>query len=154
MKPAPVKKNGYKKKVIPFVAGAIVCGGIMFGIQRMATEKLTVEKQLLVLSNEINKGCPVMIDQGTRFDNVIALPGNIFQYRYTLVNADRMNVDTTGLKNFVLPNAIKSIKASPQLKYQRENKISFSYYYRDGRGEYVLDFIVTPEQYGKDLSKK
>ena len=154
MKQPTVKSNSISKKIIWFAAGVIVCGGTIFGIQQYGKEKPTVEKQLFTISNEANKECPFMIDEGTRFDNTIVMPGNVFQFRYTLVYVERRSgVDTVALKNFILPNVISNIKASPQLKYQRDNKITMSYYYKDSRGDYLFSFPVTPEQYEAKVEK-
>lgn len=154
IKQATPKSNGIKKQLIWFAAGVIVCGGIILGIQRFAKAKPSLEMQLLLLSNDGNKNSPYMIDEGTRFDNTVIVPGNIFQFRYTLIYVDRQQgVDTVALKNFILPNVISNIKTSTQLKFQRDNKITMSYYYKDGRGDYVCSFLVTPEQYNAKVEK-
>ena len=141
------KKSDIKMRIIFLIAGILVSGAACIGTRKLMPEKPTVEKQLFVLTNEVNKNCPVMIDNGTRFDNVILMPGNVFQYRYTLINAERGNIDAEALKKYVLPNVIQNIRSSADLKYQRDNKITFSYYYRDGHGDYILDFPVTAAQY-------
>ena len=142
-----IKKSDIKMRIVFLIAGILISGAACIGTRKLMPEKPTVEKQLFVLTNEVNKNCPVMIDNGTRFDNVILMPGNVFQYRYTLINAERGNIDTEALKKYVLPNVVQNIRSSADLKYQRENKITFSYYYRDGHGDYILDFPVTAAQY-------
>jgi hypothetical protein len=85
----------------------------------------------------------MMIDKETQFD----MPGKVFQYNYTLVNVVKGTVDTLGIKNYIIPRATSNIKTSPDLKYQRENKISLKYYYKDKNGDYLFSFALTPDQY-------
>jgi hypothetical protein len=153
MKQSPVKKNDTKIRMLFLLLGAVIATGIILGIRKWSPAKPTVEKQLTVLANEVNKNCPVMVDQGTRFDNVILMPGNIYQFRYTLINNGRENIDTERLKTYVLPNVIENIRTSPELKYHRENKVTFSYFYKDMRGDYVTDFSVSPADYAQSPKK-
>ena len=48
---------------------------------------------MMAAASELNKSCPMMVDQDTRLDNAIALPENVFQYNYTLVNLTKDELD-------------------------------------------------------------
>ena len=41
---------------------------------------------MMAAASEINKTCPIMVDQYTQLDNALALPDNSFQYNYTLID--------------------------------------------------------------------
>jgi hypothetical protein len=107
----------------------------------------SLDKQLNVMAGELNKRCPMMIDKETQLDNAVVMPGNIFQYNYTLVGMEKGNIDTVAIRNYILPLATNNVKTNPEMKYQRDNKITLAYYYRDKNGKYLFSFSVTPERY-------
>jgi hypothetical protein len=153
MKQSPVKKNDTKIRMLFLLLGAVIATGIILGIRMWSPVKPKLENKLSNLANEVNKNCPVMIDEGTRFDNVVLMPGNIYQFRYTLINNGRENIDPERLKTYVLPNVIENIRTSTDLKYHRDNKVTFSYYYKDMRGDYVTDFSVSAADYAQAAKK-
>src|SRR5690242_2486959 len=116
------------KKTFYFLGGVFSGSIVVYLFMHFFIGKqgMEIEKELIVRANRINQDCPMMLDQATRFDNVIIQPGNVFQYRYTLVNAQRDRVDTNGLKKFIIPNVIENIRKTPELKFQRDNKVTFS----------------------------
>ena len=65
----------------------------MILVQQFAFDKPTFDKVMMESASELNKSCLVMVDKDTRLDNVIALPDNIFQYNYTLVNIEKKTLD-------------------------------------------------------------
>jgi len=98
-------------------------------------------------ASEINKSCPMMIDSDTRLDNAISLPSNIFQYNYTLVNMEKETIDIDMLKGYLEPNITNFVRTNPDMKFQREKKVTVNYYYKDKNGNYLFKISVTPEQY-------
>jgi hypothetical protein len=99
------------------------------------------------IASELNKTCPVMVDAETRLDNTVALPDNVFQYNYTLVNMEKSSVDTMAIKNFLVPTVKNFVKTNPQMKYQRDHKTTLNYYYKDRVGLYLFLISITPDQY-------
>ena len=88
-----------------------------------------------------------MVDAETRLDNTVALPDNVFQYNYTLVNMEKSSIDTLAIKNFLVPTVINFVKTNPQMKYQRDHKTTLNYYYKDRAGLYLFLISITPDQY-------
>jgi hypothetical protein len=88
-----------------------------------------------------------MLDSETRLDNVIPLPPKVFQYNYTLINAEKETVDTIMLKNYLETNITNFVRTSPDMKFQRDNKVTVNYCYKDKYGNYLFKISVTPEQY-------
>jgi hypothetical protein len=88
-----------------------------------------------------------MVDQDTRLDNAVALPGNVFQYNYTLVNLEKSEVNIDTVKKYIEPGIINNVKTSPDLKAYRDNKVTMAYYYKDKNGVFVLKISVTPDMY-------
>ena len=102
---------------------------------------------MVEVASEINKSCPMMIDQVTRLDNAIALPGNSIQYNYTLINIEAADISADSLKKYMEPGIINGIKTNPDLKIYRDKKTTMVYNYRDKNGVFLMRFSVTPEMY-------
>jgi hypothetical protein len=141
-----VKKN--KKK---FNLGTLI-GICMFFIfyyiaQQFVFKPYSIDKTMMSFANEFNKTCPIMIDAQTRIDNVIAIPGNIFQYNYTLLNLEKATADTLAIKNYLEKMIKNNIKTNPQMKYQREHNTTLNYYYKDKNGVYLFIISYTPDKY-------
>ena len=99
-------------------------------------------------ASEINKSCPMMVDKETRLDNTIALPENVFQYNYTLVNMEVATTDVNQLENYVKPILINTVKTNPDMKTNREHKTTMGYSYKDKNGIFLFKILVTPDLYG------
>ena len=105
-------------------------------------------------ASEINASCPIMVDQDTRLDNTIALPGNTFQYNYTLMHFAPINNSDIDLElelekfRKVFENQILiNVKTNPDLKFFRDNEVTMNYYYKDKKGNFITKIIITPDQY-------
>lgn len=88
-----------------------------------------------------------MVDRDTRLDNAVALPGNILQYNYTLVNLDKSEVNVDTVNKYVVPGIINNVRTNPGLKVYRDNKVTMDYAYKDKNGVFVLKISVTPDMY-------
>jgi hypothetical protein len=118
------------------------------GISALSNLKTTaVEKILTATVNELNKQCPVMVDQYTRLDKVEVLPGTVMQYDYTLVTLAKTEVNADTIRKIMEPKIIDNVKTSPQMKPYRDLKATLIYDYRDKNGESLLRISVSPEMY-------
>jgi hypothetical protein len=142
-----VFKTDNRKKITGIIIGAIAFGLSYFAVQQIFFKTPSFDKVMMQAASEINKSCPIMVDQYTRLDNAVAMPGNTLQYNYTLVNItkDQVNIDT--VKKYIEPRIINNVKTSPELKVYRDNKTTMVYNYSDKNGIFVLKFSVTPDMY-------
>jgi hypothetical protein len=136
-----------KKAILTTSLGVIFSGLVYFAVQHFLFKPPTFDKILMSAASEINKTCPIMIDQETRLDNALAMPNNTLQYNYTLINLDKSDIIVDTLKKYIEPNIINNIKSNPDLKAYRDNKTTMTYYYRDKDGDFVYKLEVTPEMY-------
>ncbi len=88
-----------------------------------------------------------MVDQNTRLDNALALPGNILQYNYTLVSWIKDSIDIAAFDEYMFPMILNNIKTNPDLKVYRDNKTTMAYSYKDMNGEFVSKISITADQY-------
>ena len=137
------------KKTIGTVVGIVVFGLSYFAAQQLFFKPVSFDEAMMEAASELNKTCPIMVDQDTRLDNAVALSENIFQYNYTLINLNKSEVNIDTVKKYVEPGLINNVKTNPDLKAFRDNKITMVYYYKDKNGEFVLKISVTPDMYSE-----
>ena len=104
---------------------------------------------MMAAASEINKSCPIMIDSETQLDNVVALPDNVFQYNYTLVNLlkSELSVDVELIKAELKPEIVNEVKTNPDLAFYRQNKTTIKYLYKDKEGSFLMTIAVGPDLY-------
>jgi hypothetical protein len=146
---APVKskrKMSLSQK-IGLVVGVVLVANAPTLYHKTFPQKPAFDKVLLSMASELNKNLPMAIDSGTRLDNVVALPNKTVLYNYTLVNLERVNIDTLEAKKILEPQIVNSNKTNPDMKYFRDNDVIMKYSYKDKEGYYVCSIVVMPEQY-------
>lgn len=143
--------NHKKKRKRSNLAGAIV--GIMFflltGIAAYSGFKGGYIQQayLEYTCKQFDKQCPMMINQDVRLEGVEVLSGKVVQYKYTLINVLKEEVNTDTLALNAAPEIIKGVKQDPQLSLFRNLDATLSYLYNDRLGIFVWKFDVTPAMY-------
>ncbi|PXV63542.1 zinc ribbon protein [Dysgonomonas alginatilytica] len=136
-----------RRKSINSILGVLVGLAVCFAVQHFLFKTPSFDKVMMESASEINKSCPIMVDAETRLDNAVALPKNILQYNYTLMNMDAELVDTLEMKKVLEPNIVNFVKSSPQMKVFRDNKTTINYHYKDKNGVYLFIVSVTANQY-------
>ena len=153
IKPKPVAMNdakpvkNHKSTIFTVILAVVAFIVSYFVIQAVFFNNSVFDKSMMEMASELNKVCPIMVDAETRLDNSIALPGNMFQYNYTLVNIEKSTIDTNEFKKFLEPELINQVKTNPQMEIFRKNKVTLNYNYRDKNGVFFLLISVTPNDY-------
>ncbi|WP_461637436.1 hypothetical protein [Labilibaculum euxinus] len=147
--PKAKQRKGLKYWIAFAVAFAIFYAIGQIGGESLAGlfRKTTFDKVLMEMAGELNKSCPIMVDNATRLDNAVALPDNVFQYNYTLIGMNKDSVNIEELKSYLKPTIINSVKTNPDMQGMRDNKVKVNYYYKDKSGVYLFTISVKPEQY-------
>ena len=130
------------KTFIGFIVGFIV----MFFVTQ-SLFKPSIDKQLAEIASEMNKTCPMNIDEYTTLKNVVALPNKTVQYNYILNGITKAEVKLDTVKKYVFPGVLQNAKTNPGMKLFRDNKVTLNYYYSDKNGEFVTEYIIKPEMY-------
>ncbi len=136
-----------KQKMIQAVIGAVAAVIGYFLIQQVLFEKPSVDTAIMEAASEINKSCPIMVDKDTRLDNVLAMPNNSLQYNYTLVNFEDNTIAVDELTDYLRPLIVNNIKTNPDMKWYKDNKVTFLYNYKNGEGVFILKLKVIPDEY-------
>ncbi|WP_026713804.1 zinc ribbon domain-containing protein [Flavobacterium daejeonense] len=146
----PTKTAKPKRKVdLKFAIAFAVSFIVMFFITKSFFEP-SIDIQLSKIANEMNKTCPMNIDQFTILNNVEALPDNTLQYNYTINNITKEEVKLDTVKKYLFPSILQNVKTSPEMKSFRDNQVTLNYRYSDKNGLYITTYIVTPEMYEEE----
>ena len=136
-----------KQKTIQVAIGAVAVVIGYFLIQQILFKKPTIDKVIMEAASEINKSCPIMVDKDTRLDNVLAMPNNSIQYNYTLVNFEDDTIEVDELTDYLRPIIVNNIKTNPDMKWYKDNRVTFLYNYKNRKGVFILKLKVTSDEY-------
>ncbi|MCK5198362.1 MAG: hypothetical protein KAR21_08430 [Spirochaetales bacterium] len=141
-------KKGITKQIIITVI-AVTIGSIFgnLGVEYFLNQNNSFDKQMMKAASELNESCPIMVDTDTRLDNSIALPDNVFQYNYTLVNYTKEELDIEKLEENISPNILNNLKTNPSLKIYRDNKVTMAYSYKDKEGIFLFSLEFKHDDY-------
>lgn len=136
------------KKILGVVVGIVTFALVSLGVQQLFF-KPSFDKAIREAASELNKKCPIMIDQDTRLDSAQVLPEKVFQYHYTFVNLAKSELEVDTVRKYMEPGLIDNVKTNPDLKIYRDNGVTMAYHYQDKDGVFLLKISVTPEHYAK-----
>ncbi len=136
-----------KKKIIGTTIGIAVGLFVAFLVKQFLFSPPSFDDAMMLAASEINKSCPIMLDQDTRLDNAMALPGNVLQYNYTLVNWIKDSIDSKSFEEYMRPLILNNVVTNPDLKIYRDNKTTLAYNYKDMNGKFVIKILITEDQY-------
>ena len=143
----PAEKKGSRNTIPATIVGVVVFFLAFFAVQYFFFNEPVLDRTMSKIAEEINKECPMMVDADTRLDNALVLPGNVFQYNYTVINAELENIDVVALKEYLEPVITNAVSTDPQMKFQRDNKTTMNYNYKDKNGRHLFLISVTPDKY-------
>lgn len=139
-----INKVNKSRSIILSVLVAVLVG---FFVQQFFFSGSGIDKALMLSASELNKTCPVYVDNETRLDNAVALPENTLQFNFTMVNRTKDSVDTQKLKEILAVQLLNSIKTNPALKIHRDNNVTFNYSYNDKDGQFVMLISINAAMY-------
>lgn len=106
------------------------------------TSGTVVNQKLFVIAKEINKKCPIAIDENTRMDSATVFNEYMITYHYSINTVSNKDVDLAKFKASMQLAMDEKYKTDPQLKIYRDNKIAIAYDYKDKTGDFLCYFIV------------
>ncbi len=121
---------------------------LMFSLTACSDEQLFVN-ELKQIAVDVNKKCPQMIDSETRLDGIEVQEPNTLVYKYTLVNLEKMDVDTHQFYLSMWPGLLSYIKINNEMQKLRDNNTNIHYLYRDKNKQLFYLFKITSNDYNK-----
>jgi hypothetical protein len=127
----------------------IACTALFLSLLLLVSckDKVPAEDSLVMAAIAFNATCPRMVDQDTRLDSAFFIPDTVFQYDYTLVNYDRESIDAESLARYLKPRIINNVSQNPEMKPQRDLRITMVFFYRDRKGAFITQLVIGPEDY-------
>lgn len=148
MNPNPkTKELASKRNKIILLFGLMIVLTSAFAVKKIFYTDSAFDKQLQLLSTEINKTTPIMVDQNTRLDRTETKRGEVFLYHYTLVNMEKGNFEEEELKEFLRVQILDNIKNNPDLQYFRAHGAAMTYSYKDKNNAHLFDLTFTSDDY-------
>ena len=148
MNPNPKNKElASKKNKINVLFCLMIVLTSAFAVKKLFYTDSAFDKQLALLSTEINKTTPILVDQNTRLDRTETKRGEVFLYHYTLVNMEKGNFEEDELKEFLREQILNNIKNNPDLQYFRAHGAAMTYTYKDKNSTHLFDLTFTSEDY-------
>jgi hypothetical protein len=135
-----------RKKVILFLSLIIILTSA-FAVKKLFFTDSAFDKQLKMLSTEINKSTPLLVDENTRLDRTETKRGEIFLYHYTLVNMEKGKFEEEELREFLRTQILDNIKNNPDLQYFRQYGKAMTYTYKDKNNARLFDLTFTEKDY-------
>ena len=139
------EKKSTKEKTIAIMAGMLAFGLSSYGVQQLFKKDL--ESELKQMAVKFNKKTPMQIDEYTRLDSVGTTGKTNVIYYYTLLEAEKSEVNMDTVNKYIRPGIIENVKNSDDLKTFRDHNIIMDYKYYDKNGLFAMEFSVTPELY-------
>lgn len=134
-----------KGTVVGSIVGLVFFALSFYGVQQFF--KPDMAEELKEVAIELNKQTPMQIDEFVRLDSASSKGKNNFIYHYTLVAAEKQEVDLDTVNKYIRPGIIENVKTHPDLKIFRDNQITMDYRYYDRKGDFVTEISVTPDLY-------
>jgi hypothetical protein len=102
---------------------------------------------LKLMASEVNKKCPMKVDDETQLDKAEAMPGNGFAYDYTLINKEASQIDTAAFRQRMAPLILNNLKTNVAFQYLREKKVTMIFNYSDKNGVLLLSMAFDADEY-------
>lgn len=111
-----------------------------------AQSNYKIEKILSIITDSINKKCPMALDSKTTLLNTTTFQGKEFQYNYE-TNIDTSNYNMNILKQRLRKYISNSFINTPNCKNFKEMKVTLIYSYTNAKGEFLFNIKFAPDNY-------
>ena len=101
---------------------------------------------LKTVSTDINKTCPIQVDNILKLENTVAHPIATFRYNYIL-KYDTVRYDIHEFEKSLTKTTLNTVKTSPDAKMFRDMYATLEYNYSDTLGNYLFRIIIGPKDY-------
>lgn len=104
-----------------------------------------LDSVLVKISDQINKGLPIMVNLETRLDSTVGADKQ-FRYNYTMVNYASGELDVNHFIHTTQPKLITAACTNKDMKEFMDNGVPIIYAYYSSDGKHFTDITVQPSQ--------
>ena len=141
-----VKGTLIKQRMITLLVGGIAALvlGTLLAIHFSGPEQVSdLERNLNRQAAERNSRLPIMLDENTRFDEVI-VEGKIITYRHTVVSHSAIELDMNTFQSIMHEKLTKEQCPKEEIIEMLENGIEYQYLYFGNDGGLVSAVRISP----------
>lgn len=135
-----------KKKIQEDVAEKIISQQLEKHKQNLENGAGTIEGQMKITFDAINKQCPVMVDEITRLDSC-TYEANTKKAQYFYTITDLSTLDPKTFKTQIEDILKENVKTNKDVAAFRMFKITIVYHYVDSKGKEITTVTITPDDY-------
>ncbi len=136
-----------KDKIIGVIAFAVVFVMSYIAVQHYFFS--SIDTVIQKSAKEINRTCPIKIDEFTQLDSVTMPAKKTIQYNYTLIDMGKDEINPDTVEKYIKAQLIETVKTQKKLTIYRKNKVTFIYQYYDKNKNPVYRLPIPPEVYSK-----
>lgn len=125
-------------KILIFIIGISITAQLI----KVITQPAPIDKQLMSMAQEINKQCPIVVDSLIKLTHIMALPGRVLQYNYSLYKNNKEEVDTLLLKKEMKEFIINTYSTNPILKAFKDEGVSITSNFYDQSSKFICKIYV------------
>lgn len=103
-----------------------------------------LEELIIERSRDINRQCPIMVDEATRLDATVAA-GDVLIYKYTLISTAVADMDTSYFHSEVERRTTESYCSMENMRQMLNDGVKCRYLYFDRNGTHVTSFLITSQ---------
>lgn len=133
------------KKLLSIMGLMSAC---LVGVHPMTVQAETInfsETMLQQITQQLNQGLPMMVNDMARWDSVSAGPGQVLNYYFTVVTREQPSTsDLKQLQNILVSSTCNDQSVSILL----ENGVALSFNYRGNSGRSLASVRVNPADCG------
>lgn len=106
------------------------------------------ERWLEETAADLSRLLPQQVDAETRLDGVTAGPGKRLNYRYTLINRNRLSMDIEAFNTNMQPLLRASICGKGGMQALLKNGVTLAYNYLGSDGKFISMIEIPPQHCG------
>src|SRR5436190_110888 len=104
--------KGNNKKTIRIIIGAAIFIIACFVVRYFYFRPPSFEVALRQAAIEPGKNYPILVSQQMKLEKVVAMPGNVFSYDYTLIHLEQSQINADTLQKYIEPCIINEVKTN------------------------------------------
>ncbi len=120
--------------------------GVIALVAIIALSSCSKQSILEKMAEEANKQCPMIVDEITTCDSIVAQKGNKMAYFYT-ISADVPNLDKDMFSKNIKQAMKMKVQTDPMMKALVTTDVIFVQKYYDQNHGLLVEVEVTPEDY-------
>lgn len=103
---------------------------------------------LKTVANDVNKSCPIPVDNILKLENTVGLPNSTFRYNHTL-RYYTIKYDILAFAKSLRTTTLTTVKTSPDALMFKKLFVTLEYDYKDSLGSFLFRIVLEPEEYLK-----